>query len=170
MVFDGSSELIKPRLTSRYLELIGVGIFFSSSQLDLGSKYLTWVGIATEVLIQVELSPSRCSHSYLLEFSHDKSTSWNHLPNPLHSSNSHRPHINISTLKTISNVLPHLPTFDFGDDNLVNLKWSCHLCYITCMERFQELSSCTSSWGRTSSTNFRLQSRKYLFYMEGDKT
>jgi hypothetical protein len=27
MAFDGSSELIKPRFTSRYLELIGVGIF-----------------------------------------------------------------------------------------------------------------------------------------------
>ena len=38
MMFDGSSELIKPRFTSRYLELIGVGIFLSSSQLDLGLR------------------------------------------------------------------------------------------------------------------------------------
>jgi len=38
MSFDGSSELIKPRFTSRYLELIGVGLFLSSSQLDLGLR------------------------------------------------------------------------------------------------------------------------------------
>ena len=101
------------------------------------------------------------SSTSLLEkpFNHDKAaTSRNHLPNPLHSSTSHRPNFNISTLKTISNFLhwQHFPTIDLGDDNLIDFKRSCYLCDITCMEWFQELSSCASCRGRSSTTDFRL--------------
>ena len=98
------------------------------------------------------------SHSYLREkpSSYGKASSRNHLPNPLHSSTTHRPHINISTLETISNFLQHVPTSNLDDNSLVNLKRPRDLRDTTCMERFQELSSCTSYWGRTSTKNFRL--------------
>ena len=79
------------------------------------------------------------SHSYLLEkpFNYDKTTSRSQLSNPLHSSTSHRPRFNITTLKIISNFLQqHLPIIDLGDDHLVDSKRPCDFYDITCVERF----------------------------------